>query len=124
MSAKDCWGVSFHYDLKGCDMNLITNKDKLKFWVKALVADIEMKAFGEPLIEHFGEPNSNKEGYTVVQLIETSNIIAHCNDHTGESYIDIFTCKLVDNLEQRIEQNLFKWFNPIHITYQTLYRKA
>jgi S-adenosylmethionine/arginine decarboxylase-like enzyme len=118
------WGVSFHYDLKGCNMNIITSKEKLKEWVIDLVESISMERHGEAIIEHFGTPNSDLEGYTLLQLIKTSSITLHANDHTGEAYLDVFTCKIVDNIEQKIEQNIIKWFNPIHITYERLNRKA
>ena len=122
--ANKYWGVSFHYDLKGCNMNLITSKDRLKEWVKSLVSHISMECHGEPLIEHFGTPNSNLEGWTLIQLIKTSSITLHANDHTGEAYLDLFTCKDLPNLQEKIEQHIFEWFNPIHITYEKLYRQA
>jgi len=50
-----------------------------------------MKAYGEPQIQHFGD--GNKSGYTMIQLIETSNITAHFCEETGDAYIDVFSCK-------------------------------
>jgi len=52
---------------------------------------IEMKRFGECQIVHFGE--GNKEGYTAVLLIETSNITAHFANDISAIYFDIFSCK-------------------------------
>lgn len=65
-------------------------------WVKDLVERIQMVPYGEPQILHFGHNERHLEGWTVIQLIETSNIIAHFNDHTGEGYIDVFSCKPYD----------------------------
>lgn len=121
---SNCWGVSFHIDCRACDANIINDKEKLKNWVKRLVVDIDMKAYGEPQIVWFGEAGSNKEGFTVVQLIETSNIIAHCNSSDASMYLDVFTCKIIDNLEEKIEQNIFEWFKPAHITISKLDRQA
>lgn len=121
---EKCWGVSFHIDARQCDGNLINSKENLEKWVKQLVIDIEMKAYGEPQIVWFGEAGSNKEGYTVVQLIETSNIIVHCNKADNSAYLEIFTCRVMDDLQQKIEANIFKWFNPTHITLTKLNRQA
>jgi S-adenosylmethionine/arginine decarboxylase-like enzyme len=55
-----------------------------------------MKAYGEPLLEHFAAHNPLAGGYSLVQLIETSDITAHFVDVTGDAYIDIFSCKKVD----------------------------
>lgn len=121
---SDCWGQSFHIDARQCDGNLINSKENLEKWVKQLVIDIEMKAYGEPQIVWFGEAGSNKEGYTVVQLIETSNIIVHCNKADNSAYLEIFTCRVMDDLQQKIENNIFKWFKPAHITLTKLNRQA
>lgn len=120
----NCWGVSFSIDCRQCDGNIINSKEKLESWVKQLVKDIEMVAYGEPQIVWFGEKGSNKEGFTVVQLIETSNIICHCNSSDNSMYLDLFTCKIMDNLQEKIEKNLFDWFNPVHITLTKLNRQA
>jgi hypothetical protein len=113
---SDCWGVSIHFDLHKCaNIDLISNPDKLVEWCNSLVEAISMKKYGEPAIcktYHFGV--DNKEGWTLVfvQLIETSNITLtiHCNDSTADCYLDLFTCKLVPNLEYIVEQHLFQWF--------------
>jgi len=110
------WGISLHFDLHKCaNTELISNPDKLVEWCNSLVETISMKKYGEPAIcrtHHFGV--DNKEGWTLVfvQLIETSNITLtiHCNDSTADCYLDLFTCKLVDNLEYLVEQHLFQWF--------------
>ena len=113
---SSCWGVSLHFDLHSCrNSELINNPDKLIEWCNNLVETISMKKYAEPAIcktHHFGV--DNKEGWTLVfvQLIETSNITLtiHCNDSTADAYLDLFTCKLVDNLEYIVEQHLFQWF--------------
>ena len=44
----------------------------------ALVQAIGMRPYGEPVIEHFATHSHDAAGFTLVQLIETSNICAHC----------------------------------------------
>lgn len=50
-----------------------------------------MVAYGEPQIVMFG--TGNKKGYTLVQLIETSNITAHFVEESNDLYLDVFSCK-------------------------------
>lgn len=47
-----------------------------------LVKDIDMVPYGGPQVVHFG--SGNKAGYTLVQLIETSNITAHFVEETND----------------------------------------
>jgi S-adenosylmethionine/arginine decarboxylase-like enzyme len=56
-----------------------------------VVEKIDMVAYGKPRIVMFGE--GNKKGYTLIQLIETSNIAAHFVEETDDIYLDIFSCK-------------------------------
>ena len=73
----------------------ITSSTNIAAFAKALVKKINMKAYGEPQVIHFGE--DDKQGYTLVQLIETSNITAHFCDDTGNFYLDVFSCKPYEN---------------------------
>jgi S-adenosylmethionine/arginine decarboxylase-like enzyme len=66
-----------------------------------------MKAYGEPQIIHFGE--DNKAGYTLVQLIETSNITAHFCEQDNAAFIDIFSCKEFDPKDaKRVVDQFFR----------------
>ena len=107
-----------------CDANLINSRERLDDWVKNLVKDIDMKAYGEPIICWFGEKGTNKEGYTVVQLIETSNIIFHGNKSDCSGYLDIFTCKYTKDLQKKIDENIMKYFKPAYYTIEKIYRQA
>lgn len=85
------WGYHLILDCYEADKELITNEKNIADFAKTLVRRIDMKAYGEPQVIHFGE--DDKLGYTLVQLIETSNISAHFCDDTGNFYIDVFSCK-------------------------------
>ena len=50
-----------------------------------------MVPYGEPQVVHFG--SGDKSGFTLVQLIETSNITAHFCEETNDMYLDVFSCK-------------------------------
>jgi S-adenosylmethionine/arginine decarboxylase-like enzyme len=79
--------------MAACDKAAITSKEKLATFVKDLVVKIDMKAYGEPIIEHFATHDPAKGGYSLVQLIETSAITGHFVDENGDAYLDIFSCK-------------------------------
>lgn len=88
------WGYMLSLDIAKCKPQLIRSKPVIYKFTKNLVREIDMKAYGEPQIVHFGE--GNKAGYTLVQLIETSNITAHFCEEDDAAFIDIFSCKPYD----------------------------
>jgi S-adenosylmethionine/arginine decarboxylase-like enzyme len=90
------WGFHASIDMAGCNKAKITNRDNIIAFVKELVEAIDMKAYGETECVHFAEHDPGKAGFTMTQLIETSNICAHFVDATGECYLDIFSCKDFD----------------------------
>ena len=57
---------------------------------------INMVAYGEPVVEHFATHSHEAAGYTLLQMIETSNIAAHFAENIGQVYIDVFSCKAFD----------------------------
>ena len=69
-----------------------------------------MVAYGEPIIEHFATHSHEAAGYTLLQMIETSNIAAHFAENIGQAYIDVFSCKAFD-VEVALEV-CKKYFNP------------
>lgn len=89
------WG--YHLAVNAvCDPAKVTDPENIKAFSKDLVESIDMKAYGEPTVVHFAEHSEDKAGYTLVQLIETSNICAHFVDSSGEMYLDVFSCKFFD----------------------------
>ncbi|MEQ8659224.1 MAG: S-adenosylmethionine decarboxylase, partial [Gammaproteobacteria bacterium] len=84
------WGQHLIIDLAGCPRDRLIDADHLRSWVKDLVETIKMKAYGEPQLEHFATHSYDAAGYTLLQLIETSNICAHFAENLGQVYIDIF----------------------------------
>lgn len=86
------WGMSVSIDIYDCDLELIDDEKTIRLFLKKLIDFIRMKAYGEPLIKKFG-PTTRLYGYSVMQLIETSNVTAHFSPGTKAAYIDIFSCK-------------------------------
>jgi len=85
------WGYHLALDVGKCCPKSVRCANTIYQFNKYLVKSIDMKAYGEPQIVMFGE--GNKKGYTLVQLIETSNITAHFVEETDDIYLDIFSCK-------------------------------
>jgi len=120
MKKNDFWGYHLMLDCADCNIQDITNKDNICNFTKQLVKDIDMTAYGEPQIIHLGK--DDKAGFTLVQLIETSNICAHFCDPTKSIYIDVFSCKPYDS---NLVINLVKqYFNPLSIKKRYFTRQA
>jgi len=88
------WGYHLILDCSGCSHSDITDPNVITDFAKRLVEGIDMVAYGEPQVVKFG--SGDKAGYTLVQLIETSNICAHFVDENDTMYLDIFSCKPFD----------------------------
>jgi len=86
------WGWHLILDCGGCNDN-IKDRQSVIVFAKEIVRHIDMKAFGEPIVEHFATHDPQKGGFSLVQLIETSALTGHFVDATHEMYLDIFSCK-------------------------------
>jgi S-adenosylmethionine/arginine decarboxylase-like enzyme len=87
------WGYHLMLDCSGCNIDRISNRDNIYNFTKELVKRIDMTAFGEPIIEYFATHDPNKAGYSMMQLIETSNLAMHIVDKDRTLYLDVFSCK-------------------------------
>jgi S-adenosylmethionine decarboxylase len=113
------WGYHLSLDCYAGDKDLVTNGTNIAAFAKALVERIDMKAYGEPQVIHFGE--DEKQGYTLVQLIETSNICAHFCDDTGDFYLDVFSCKPYDIV--KVHDVVRQFFSPKRIVEHYIERE-
>jgi S-adenosylmethionine/arginine decarboxylase-like enzyme len=117
------WGYHLILDCADLDHNKITDGGNIYNFTKQLVKDIDMIAYGEPQIVNFG--SGNKAGYTLVQLIETSNICAHFVPDDGNGgnamYLDVFSCKEYDtDIVIDLVKQYFgaKYIRPNYLTRQ------
>ena len=113
------WGYHLILDCYEGDKDKISNGENITAFAKTLVKRIQMKAYGEPQVIHFGE--DDKLGYTLVQLIETSNICAHFANDTRALYLDVFSCKEYDDqVVIRLVKEFFgaKYVRPNYLTRQ------
>jgi S-adenosylmethionine/arginine decarboxylase-like enzyme len=114
------WGYHLMLDCSRCNEN-IKDRDQIYLFVKELVAAIDMVAHGEPIIEYL-LPGDPKQGYSLMQLITTSNICAHFVESDMTAYIDIFSCKEFD---REITQSVVKkYFGPEKFQINYLTRQA
>jgi S-adenosylmethionine/arginine decarboxylase-like enzyme len=91
----DDWGYELVLDCSGADIQAVTSPDTIKAFLKALVKKIDMEAYGEPLLHHFGEHDPKLAGWTAIQLITTSSISIHFCDN-GNIFMNLFSCKHYD----------------------------
>ena len=118
---NEYWGYHLILNCSGCSNNISDKNEIIKF-VKTLVKKIDMIAYGEPIVEHFATHDPQKGGYSLIQLIETSNISGHFVDFTKEAFIDVFSCK--EYKEQDVIDCVSEFFDPESIEYSMINRKA
>ena len=114
------WGYMLSLDMARCCKIAIDNPTVIKAFTNKLVRDIDMVAYGPIRLMKFG--TGNKSGYSMFQMIETSNISAHFCDEDGSAYLDIFSCKPYD--KEVVKQIAKEYFKPSHITEHYIERDA
>ena len=107
-------------DCSGCNSN-VSDRDSIYNFNKELIERIDMVQEGEPIIKHL-LPGDPKQGFSLMQLITTSNICAHFMDHGGTAYIDIFSCKEF-NIEDA-KSVVSKYFEPAKMRVMYVIRHA
>lgn len=114
------WGRHLIVNARSCNKLLIGLHSHIHRFSDDIVKQIDMTAYGKPLIVHFG--SGNKSGYSLVQLITTSSITGHFCDESGDAYLDIFSCKHF--CEHKAAEVIQKWFEPSHIDMKLIERDA
>jgi S-adenosylmethionine/arginine decarboxylase-like enzyme len=113
------WGYHLMLDCSGCTG--IDDRDNIYKFIKDLVPRIDMQAHGEPVIEHL-LPGDPKQGYSLMQLITTSNICGHFMELDGTAYFDIFSCK---EFSIELAQNIVReYFAPKKMRVNYITRHA
>lgn len=114
------WGYHLIVDASHCEPHQIRSKTVIAAFVKELVKAIDMVAYGAPKIVRFG--SDRLLGYTLVQLIETSDITAHFDEDNNAAYFDLFSCKRFD---PKVPIRIFdKYFQPTHKKIKFFKRQA
>ena len=102
------WGHHLLVDLRRCSQASIRCPINITRFSQHLVDRIDMVPYGIPWVVRFGK--DDKAGYTLVQLIQTSNITAHFCEESGDAYIDVFSCKTFDT--RTVEDTVREFFSP------------
>jgi len=113
------WGYHLMLDCSGCID--IDDRENIYAFIKDLVKRIDMVAHGEPIIEHL-LPGDPKQGYSLMQLITTSNISAHFMELDGTAYFDVFSCKPF-NIET-VKMIVSEYFAPSKMRVNFITRHA
>jgi S-adenosylmethionine/arginine decarboxylase-like enzyme len=116
------WGYHLMLDCSECDVDSIKDKQNIYNFVKTLVNEIDMVAYGEPIIEFLCPGDPSKEGYSLMQLITTSSITGHFIDHDKHIYLDVFSCKEFD--PNTVKQVVQKFFNSGKMRMNFITRNA
>lgn len=135
------WGYHLAINLKKCAQHgaIFKGKSQMKIahpimqtFVDDQVKEIDMTKYGPMILEHFGtnvensqkdltkDDSKNISGYTMYQMIETSNISGHFVDNTQDIYLDVFSCKEFD--EKSTVDWLNNYFKPEEHNYEYLVR--
>jgi len=119
---ENMFGQELILNLYDCDLETISSGDKIKEFVIELCDNvIMMKRYGEPMIPHFGHDNPITAGYSLVQLIETSNVSAHFSEFKKSVYLNIFSCAWFD--AQKTEDFCKEFFKAGRVESQLIKRE-
>jgi S-adenosylmethionine/arginine decarboxylase-like enzyme len=113
------WGMLTSINAFKCDRDIITSAEKLETFVKELCDLIKMDRFGRPVIVHFGR-EKKVEGFSLMQLIQTSNITGHFANELRAAYIDIFSCSVYS--PQEAANFTAKFFGAKDFNYHVILR--
>ena len=118
---SEYWGYHLILDCKSGDKKLISDKQNIKNFVVELVDRINMVSFGEPTVEHFASHDEKKAGFSLVQLIETSSIVGHFINSSGDFYLDVFSCKEFEI--EKVTECVDQFFSPLETKSRYLLRE-
>jgi|TARA_Y100001951_G_scaffold44528_1_gene35219 S-adenosylmethionine/arginine decarboxylase-like enzyme len=118
---SEYWGHHLILDCKSGSKKLIRDKQNLKNFVDELVNRIDMVAVGEPIIKFLASNAVDKAGYSLVQLIETSSIVGHFINSSGDFYLDVFSCKEFEI--EKVTECVDEFFSPLETKSRYLLRE-
>ena len=120
MNPLRTWGKHLMIDAARLNGQAIRNPTRIHHFTAALVKRIDMIPYGPAQVVMFG--SGNKKGYTMVQLIETSNICAHFVEENNSMYLDVFSCKDFDPIV--VKETVEEFFEAKHMKLKVLTRQA
>ena len=120
------WGKHAIIDAAGCDYESIRNIKWIEEFVDELISLTGMKKWGKLYAMYLAPDADNTlndtAGWSVVQLITTSNITIHFAETSKCMYLDFFSCKDFNN--DVVVRLIGKYFSPKSIKTKFLERDA
>ena len=113
------WGLDAAIDLFDCDPELIRDPGTIRACVIDVCEQIQMRRHGEPQLIHFGD-EPRVQGYTLVQLIETSAITAHFIEQANAVCFHVLSCSTYRPLQTAALCQ--KWFHAGKVAVSTVFR--
>lgn len=95
---NNSWGITTSVDLRSCNPKLIRDANHIKTFTIDLCNLLNVNRMGKCQIVHYGE-RKEIQGFSMVQLIDTSLISGHFAEALNNAYLDIFSCKYHDPVE-------------------------
>ena len=114
------WGVSSCIDLYDCDLRLMQDAEAIRTFVRLLCERIKMRRYGETQVVFFGD-EPRVQGFSMIQLIETSLISAHFADASRAIYLDVFSCASYD--AEDTARFAAEYFKAAHYELQVVHRR-
>ena len=93
---KKIYGMELILELFGCDLGIITSKEKIQKFIVDVCKEINMERYGRSQIKRFPGGDLWGVGYSFLQFLTTSSIAGHFIDNGGIAFINIFSCKQYD----------------------------
>ncbi len=113
------WGLLVSIDLGECDHQRISSKETITQFAIDLAKEIDMKRYGEPVVVFFGD-EPKVQGYSLMQLIETSLISGHFAEDTDRAFVDVFSCKQFP--PEKTAEYVKKYFGAKKMQYSISFR--
>ena len=92
------WGITTSVDLRSCNPNFIRDSKHIKKFTVDLCDFLNVVRIGKCKLIRYGA-KKEIQGFSMVQLIDTSLISGHFAEALNNAYIDIFSCKYHDPVE-------------------------
>jgi S-adenosylmethionine/arginine decarboxylase-like enzyme len=91
------FGWHLAMDLFDCNLDTMTSAAALAWYVESLCDRVlHMKRYGPTLTEDFGWAHPKTSGFTVYQMIETSDVRGHLSTGRRTAHFDVFSCAWYD----------------------------
>lgn len=87
------WGYHGIFDCANCDLSAISSESTIRSWLSEVAALVSDSAESDAFIAVTGVGDSETEGFSAVQLLNTGTITATFINHSKHVYIDILSHK-------------------------------